>query len=341
MQVSIIIPCFNEQDTISLLLEAIRQQSFPMDEGEVVIADGMSKDGTRAAIVEFQQAHPEMRVRVIDNPARLIPCGLNRAIQAANGEYLVRLDAHSVPSKEYVALCVQALENGKGEIVGGVWDIQPRGDGWMQRSIAWAASHSLGVGDAHYRVGSTAQAVDTVPFGAYKRALIDRIGMYDESLLANEDYEFATRVRKSGGVVWLDPEIRSRYFARGSFAALAKQYWRYGFWKVRMLIRYPDTLRWRQLSGAFVLSWLVLIGLSPWWWLARWLLLAEAVVYGTALAISGWQIARREKDWQMLLGVPMAISTMHFSWGSGFLWSLVDYGIQRLINRRSPRQSGV
>lgn len=340
MQVSIIIPCFNEQDTIKLLLEAIRQQSFPMEEVEVVIADGMSTDGTRAAIERFQQAHPEMHLRVVDNPERSIPSGLNRAIQAADGEYLVRLDAHSVPCKEYVALCIQALGEGKGDIVGGVWDIRSRGDGWVQRAIAWSASHSLGVGDAHYRVGSTPRAVDTVPFGAYMRALIERVGMYDESLLANEDYEFATRVRKSGGVVWLNPEIKSRYFARGTFAALAKQYWRYGFWKVRMLIRYPDTLRWRQLSGAFVLSWLVLIGLSPWLWLARWLLLFEAVVYGMALAVSGCQIARREKDWQMLVGVPIAISTMHFSWGSGFLWSLVDYVIQGLITRWFPLKTG-
>lgn len=339
MQVSIIIPCFNEQETITLLLEAIRQQTFPVDKIEVVIADGMSTDGTKAAIEAFQQANPKMLVRVIDNPERLIPCGLNRAIEAASGEYLVRLDAHSVPCEEYVALSIQALEEGRGEIVGGIWDIKPRGDGWVQRSIAWAASHRLGVGDAHYRIGSTARAVDTVPFGAYRRALTDRVGRYDESLLSNEDYEFATRVRKSGGVVWLNPEIRSRYFARGTFAALAKQYWRYGFWKVRMLIRYPDTFRWRQLSGAFVLSWLILIGLSPWWWLARWLLLAEAMVYGTALAISGWQIARREKDWQMVVGVPVAISIMHFSWGSGFLWSLVDYGIQRMTTRRLPRQT--
>ncbi len=334
MKVSIIIPCLNEQDTIGMLLDAIWQQSFPITQIEVVIADGMSTDGTRSAIEGFQKEHPGLNIKVVDNPERSIPSGLNRAIQASFGAYLVRLDAHSVPSREYVALSVQALEDGKGEIVGGVWEIRPRGDGWVQRSIALAASHRFGVGDAHYRVGSTAREVDTVPFGAFKRELIDRVGMYDEILLANEDYEFATRVRKSGGIVWLNPEIKSTYFARGTYAALTKQYWRYGFWKVRMLIRYPDTLRWRQLSGAFVLSWLVMIGLSPWLSLARWLLLLEAVVYGTALTISGWQIARKEKDWLMLLGVPMAISTMHFSWGSGFLWSLVDYCLKGKQARR-------
>jgi glycosyltransferase involved in cell wall biosynthesis len=334
MRVSIIIPCYNEQATIHLLLNAIRKQHYELGELEVIIADGMSTDGTRKAVQNFRIEYPELKVEVVDNPDRSIPHGLNRAIQIAGGTYLVRLDAHSVPDRNYVALCVADLEGDCGDIVGGVWEIHPSGDSWVQRAIAWSASHYLGVGDAYYRVGSKPKFVDTVPFGAYKRSLIEQVGMYDESLLANEDYEFATRVRQSGGVVWLNPAIRSIYFARSSFSALAKQYWRYGFWKVRMLIRYPSTLRWRQLSGGFVLSWLVLIGLSLWIPLARWFLILEAIIYGLALFISGVQIAWRERDWQMLFGVPIAISTMHFSWGSGFLWSAVDYCIKAILGKR-------
>jgi glycosyltransferase involved in cell wall biosynthesis len=337
MQVSIIIPCYNEEKTIQLLLHAIRQQRFPKDQMEVIIADGMSLDGTRAEIELFQREYPDLKVYVIDNPDRSIPHGLNHAIRVARGETLIRLDAHSIPDQDYVSLCVKALDNGNADIVGGVWEIHPSSDGWVQRAIAWAAAHYLGVGDAHYRVGSIPRAVDTVPFGAYKRRLIDLVGMYDESLLANEDYEFATRVRKSGGVVWLDPAIKSIYFARSTFSALAKQYWRYGFWKVKMLVRYPETMRWRQLSGGFVLSWLVLIMLSLWLPVARWLLILEAIIYGSALMISGFQIARRENDWQMMFGVPIAISTMHFSWGSGFLWSVIDSSIKAVRTRRFKR----
>lgn len=325
IQVSIIVPCYNEHKTIGLLLEAIYHQTFPKEQIEVIIADGMSSDGTRIEIDRFQRERTGLSISVVDNPARNIPSGLNRAIQEAGGKYLVRLDAHSVPAQDYVARCVESLEKDLGEMVGGVWEIKPGGDGWMQQAIARAASHFLGVGDALYRVGSSPRAVDTVPFGAFRRALIDQVGLYDESLLSNEDYEFNARIRKLGGVVWLNPEIRSTYFARATVHDLAKQYWRYGFWKVRMLIRYPETLRWRQLAGLFVLSWLVLACLSPWIPLARWLLFLEAVVYGSALFLSGIQIAYKCKDWRMLVGVPIAIATMHFSWGSGFLWSALEF----------------
>ena len=221
--VSIIIPCYNEELTIHLLLDAIYSQTFPRTEMEVVIADGMSVDRTRGRVAAFQLEHPDLPVRLVDNPQRVIPAALNRAIRAASGEYILRLDAHSMPHPDYVERCVAALRSGAGDNVGGIWEIQPGGSGWLSRGIAVAASHPLGVGDAHYRHAGQAQAVDTVPFGAYHRSLVERVGFYDERLLTNEDYEFNTRVRQSGGVVWLDPAIRSAYFARPDLVALARQ----------------------------------------------------------------------------------------------------------------------
>jgi glycosyltransferase involved in cell wall biosynthesis len=323
--VSIIVPCYNEQATIRLLLDAILKQTYSPTEIEVVIADGMSTDQTRDEIAAFQRDHPNLQLRVVDNPKRDIPAGLNRAIEAAQGAILVRLDAHSEPRSDYIERCVYALEAGLGDNVGGIWEIRPGGSGRLARAIAVAAAHPLGVGDAHYRVGGEAQAVDTVPFGAFRRSLIDEIGAFDETLLSNEDYEFNVRVSQAGATVWLDPAIRSVYYARASLPALARQYWRYGFWKVRMLLRYPHTFRWRQLSGAFVLTWLGLGLLSIWFVFARWLLLAEGIIYLSALLIAGIQSARKEQDWALLLGVPLAIATMHFSWGTAFLWSLIAY----------------
>jgi succinoglycan biosynthesis protein ExoA len=322
--VSIIVPCYNEQATIRLLLEALYGQSHPRPEMEVIIADGLSTDCTLEEIASFQQEHPDLGVRVVDNPKRTIPAGLNRAIEAAQGEIFLRLDAHSMPYPDYVARCVSALKSGLGDNVGGVWEIQPGGQDWQARGIAAAAAHPLGVGDARYRVGGQAQAVDTVPFGAFHRSLVARIGAFDETLLSNEDYEFNVRVRGSGGTVWLDPAIRSRYFARQSLSALARQYWRYGYWKARMLRRYPETFRWRQLAGVFVLSFLVLGISGVWFPLARWLLGLELIIYTLALLVVGIQEAFRKRDPALLLGVPLAIATMHFTWGAAFLWSLLS-----------------
>lgn len=322
--VSVIVPCYNEQNTIRQLLDAVYAQTYPRPEMEVIVADGLSTDRTREQILTFQATHPDLLVRIVDNPQRIIPAALNRAIEAARGTYIVRLDGHSMPRPDYLARCVAALEQGMGDNVGGVWEIRPGGNGWWAKAIAEAAAHPLGVGDAHYRYSDRAQCVDTVPFGAFRHALIERVGLFDETLLTNEDYEFNTRIRQAGGSVWLDPAIRSTYFARPTLAALARQYWRYGYWKARMLRRYPGTVRWRQaVPPLFVLSLLLLSLLAVWLPLFRWLLVIELGFYSLILLFVGLQLAFKRRDPALIFGIPPAITVMHLAWGSAFLWSVL------------------
>jgi glycosyltransferase involved in cell wall biosynthesis len=329
-KVSIIVPCYNEQTTIRLLLEALCAQTFPRGNMEVVIADGMSQDGTRDAIAAFQKDFPELEVRVVDNKLRNIPSGLNRAIEASHGDLIVRLDGHAKPYPDYVEKCVLDHEAGLGDNIGGVWEIQPGAPTWIARSIAAAASHPLGVGDAMYRLAASASEVDTVPFGSYRRTLVERIGGYNESLLTNEDYEFNTRVREAGGTVWLEPSIRSVYFSRNTLEKLAAQYWRYGFWKFKMLRRYPHTLRWRQaLPPLFVFFLFALIVLSLFIGFTRYLLAAQLFGYFFVLTLAGLKLAIEKKIGFPLFGLPLAISTMHLAWGAGFLWS----GISNLFKK--------
>lgn len=323
-KVSVIIPCYNEQATIRQLLDALREQTFPYTDMEVVISDGLSTDKTRDEIAAFQDAHPDMDVRIVDNTIRSIPSGLNRALEASRCEIIVRLDAHSKPYPDYIERCVAALEEQRGDNVGGVWEIQPGTETWVAKSIAVAAAHPLGVGDALYRHAKQAAEVDTVPFGSFKKELIDRIGYFDEALLTNEDYEFNTRIRKSGGRIWLDPSIRSVYYARSTFKELVKQYWRYGYWKWRMLRRYPATLRWRQaLPPLFVGSLLVFAVTSLFIPFVRLFLFFELLAYYAILFLMGARISIYRKEMHLLLGFPLAVSVMHISWGSGLLWSIL------------------
>ena len=318
---SIIIPCYNERPTIHLLLDALYGQSYPRPAMEVVIADGGSDDGTPNVIHAWRQQHPDLAVSIVENPTRSIPAGLNAAIQASSGEIIVRLDAHSKPNPDYVERAVAAVVEGRGQNVGGVWDIQPGGDHWMARSISAAASHPIGVGDARYRYSDQAAFVDTVPFGAFKRSTLDQVGMFDETLLTNEDYEFNTRIRQAGGKIWFDPQIRSVYFARDNLSALARQYWRYGYWKVQMLRRYPRTIRWRQaLPPLFVATLILLTLLSVFFGEALWVLIGVLGAYSLTLLLTGVQQRIRQKKLFLCLGVPLSIATMHFSWGAGFLW---------------------
>jgi hypothetical protein len=263
-----------------------------------------------------------LNILVVDNAVRNIPSALNQAIRSSRGEIIVRLDAHSMPIPEYVERCVAAHQAYKGDNVGGVWEIRKGAETWIAESISYAAAHPLGVGDAMYRLKASEGAVDTVPFGSFNRSLIDRIGLFDETLLANEDYEFNTRVRESGGRVWLDPSIRSVYFSRSSLTSLAQQYWRYGYWKWRMLQRYPHTLRWRQalpplfVGGLIGLSVLSLVG-APFFYL----FLALIIVYFSVLGLAGVKLALEKRRLPLMWGLPLAIATMHLSWGAGFLWS--------------------
>jgi glycosyltransferase involved in cell wall biosynthesis len=328
-KVSVIVPCYNEQSTIRYLLEALREQTYPRAEMEVIVADGLSTDGTLDVISAFQKDFPDLIVRVIENAKRSIPSALNRAIETARGEIILRLDGHSKPYPDYVANCVLAHREGRGANVGGVWEIRSGAETWIAKSIAVAAAHPLGVGDAYYRHAKHAAEVDTVPFGSFRRALVEQIGFFDESLLTNEDYEFNARVRKSGGKIWLDPSIRSIYFARSTLLELMRQYWRYGFWKWRMLRRYPDTLRWRQaLPPLFVLSLLGLVLLSTFFPFARILLAAELLIYFSIMILAGLYAAIQQRNASLIFGLPLAIAAMHLSWGSGFLWSILTSSFQ-------------
>jgi len=234
------------------------------------------------------------------------------------------------PRLEAKRLQRRAHEARRGDNVGGVWEIQPGADTWIANSIALAAAHPLGVGDALYRHAKQAAEVDTVPFGSFRRALIDAVGFFDETLLTNEDYEFNARVRKSGGKIWLDPAIRSIYFSRGTLSELVRQYWRYGFWKWRMLRRYPGTLRWRQaLPPLLVLSLIALIILSIFLPFARLLLAAELVIYFSIILIAGFYSALQKRNAYLIAGLPLAIPAMHIAWGSGLLYSMLTSSVRK------------
>ena len=329
--VSIIVPCYNEEKTIELLLEAIKKQHYPLEKIEVVIADANSQDSTKGKILEFSRKNASPSVLLIDNPLRTIPSAVNIAANNASGEILIRLDAHSEPNPDYVNISVELLSTHVADNVGGIWDIQPGETTCIAKAIARSAAHPLGVGDAKYRVSKIAQYVDTVPFGAFYKTTFEEIGCFDETLLANEDYEFNARLIDHGGKVWLDPRIRSKYYARKTLKDLSKQYWRYGFWKVKMLLRYPKTIQVRQaMPPIFVASIGFISILSIILPFARIILGVEFGAYFLSMLFIGIQTAITQKEICYLL-MPFAIMTMHFSWGSGFLFSFLSSIRKKII----------
>jgi len=323
--VSLIVPCYNEVRTIGGLLQAIAAQTTPLGELEVIVADGRSSDGTREAVRAFGESHPELRLQIVDNPARTIPAALNAAIAHAGGEVVIRLDAHSAPRPDYVQRCLETLARTQAANAGGLWDIRPGADTWVGRGIAAAAAHPLGAGDARYRIHGAEGPVDTVPFGAFKRRWLEKVGGFNEALLTNEDYEYNVRIRRAGGVVYFDPAIRSSYTARPTLRGLARQYARYGYWKARMLLRFPGSLRWRQaLPPLFVLSSAALAAGAPFSALAGSTLALGWAVYVIILLLFGAVEIIRCRRLDLLLSFPLAVATIHLAWGGAFWAGLVS-----------------
>jgi succinoglycan biosynthesis protein ExoA len=292
---------------------------------EVLVVDGMSTDRTLAQVSDFIASWPDLKVRVIENPRRIIPVALNLGISQAQGDYIVRMDAHAIPARDYISRCIELLKAKVADNVGGRWIIAPGANTPLAQAIVLGVSHPFGAGDALYRYAQYAAYVDTVPFGAFRRDLFDWVGLYDEKLLTNEDYDLNYRIRQAGGRVYFSPDITSIYYARSSLPALARQYFRYGWWKVKMLSKYPTSIRWRQLVSPLFVAALAGLGcgglISP--LLARlWggLIICYLLLSGL-IAIS---IARRQKDWRAGVRLPSVFATIHLSWGIGFWASALN-----------------
>ena len=289
----------------------------------------MSEDSTRDIVATFANRDP--RVRLLDNPCQIVPTALNDGIRAAQGEVVIRVDGHAIIADDYVHRCVKALSQVNADCVGG--PIVTVGETWMARGIAIAQSSPFGVGSAAFRYANTPQFVDTLAFGAHRREVFDHIGLFDEGLVRNQDDEFNFRLIRAGGKIWLDPQIRSTYYSRASLRGLWKQYFEYGFWKVRVIQKHGRPASWRHLvPGAFVLALLAsaILGVtlkSPVF------LIALVLFYSLAsLAASVWLAAR--KGWQYAPLLPLAFATMHVAYGIGFLAGIVCLG----LNKR-PRPS--
>ncbi|MEW5721076.1 MAG: glycosyltransferase family 2 protein [Chloroflexota bacterium] len=203
--VTIIMPIRNEGRHIARALDAVLNQDYPRDRIEILVVDGMSNDNTRALVQTFAAHDP--RLRLLDNPEHIVPTALNRGIYAARGAVIIRVDGHAEIARDYVRRCIEGLGRVEADCIGG--PITTVGETWIARGIALAQSSPFGVGNAAFRYSNRAQYVDTLAFGAYRRKIFDRVGLFDEELVRNQDDEFNFRLARAGGKIWLDPSIRS------------------------------------------------------------------------------------------------------------------------------------
>jgi glycosyltransferase involved in cell wall biosynthesis len=316
--ITVVIPILNEAASVRHCLEAVLQQDYPADRLEILVVDGGSLDDTPAIVQALLQNRP--RARLLDNPRRLRSAGLNVGILAAQGEIVIFVDGHTLIAPDYVKACVRCLVEQKADNAGG--GMRPVGTTYTGQGIALATSSRFGVGNSKFHYSNQEAYVDTVYLGAYWRKTFDQIGLYDETLQINADYELNYRLRQAGGRILLSPTIRSTYIPRSSLMALWRQYFRYGRGKVDTLHKHPASLRWRQtVAPLFVATLLGSLLLSSFAKPARAVLGAATGSYLLANSIAS-TIAASRGGWRYLPLLPLVFAIIHIAWGLGFWWGV-------------------
>ena len=319
--VSIIVPCRNERPYLDAFLDSALSQRLPPGSTlEVVVADGGSDDGSRERLEVRAASDP--RLVVIDNPERITSVALNRAIDRARGVFVVRMDVHTVYADDYVAACVAALQRTGATCVGGAW--RPAEGRGRQRAIARAFASRLGSGGAASRRVDFDGQVDTVYLGAWRRDELRRLGGFDEQLVRNQDDELALRTQRLGGRVWQSAAIRSWYTPRASFAALYRQFWQYGYWKVAVIRKHGRPASWRHLVPFGFAAVLGLLALAGSWWPPLWGALgASMLAYALVLLGSAALIAPPWREPAQWAGIAWATACMHTGYAAGFARGLL------------------
>lgn len=361
--VSVIVPCRNEAGHIATCLAGLLALEAPVGGFEVVVADGMSTDGTREILARLEQSARQQRpeaggasLRLIENPGQTAPCGLNAAIRAARGGIIVRADAHTTYAPDYLKKCLETLQQTTADNVGG--PARTTAVGYRQRAVAAAYHSPFSVGGARFHDIGFDGYVDTVTYGCWPRTTFEKFGLFDEQLVRNQDDEHNLRIIRGGGRVYQSSKIKSWYQPRGELMALFKQYRQYGYWKVRVIQKHKLPASWRHLvPGTFALTLLVLILLftcsfllsryaasfdaraaGPWsavqsvssFCSRSSAFIFSLICFAYFLAVFAASVLTAAKtEWKLLPLLPAVFGCYHLGYGFGFLRGILDFAILR------------
>jgi glycosyltransferase involved in cell wall biosynthesis len=311
----------NEELYLRECLDSVLAQIVGQEDVEILCVDGASTDRTREMVEEY--AERDRRIRVLDNPQRIVPTGMNIGLRASKGAYLMRLDVHAEYPADYVEQALAALERTGADIIGGYAITQPGRDTGVARAIAASVSSRFGVGGSTFRTAGEEREVDTLPFGTYRRALFEQVGLFDERLVRNQDNEIYGRVRRHGGKVMVSPRVQFTYYARPTYARHRHQAWMSGVWNPYTIYIAGGVMHWRHFVPLFLVLSLIGLGvLGLWWRWAWWLLAGELTLYLALAGGASLQVAREKGVSAFLL--LLAYVQLHFAYGVGSIWGILS-----------------
>ncbi|HZP42494.1 MAG TPA: glycosyltransferase family 2 protein [Candidatus Binatia bacterium] len=324
--VTVIVPVRNEIRTIDRCLAALVDQDYPQSRIEILVVDGASDDGTPEAVRQRAAAAPH--IRLLENPDGRAAAGMNLGIAAARGEVVARVDGHAIVPPDFVSRTVDALVR-RPDVACVSGALVTLGRTATGRAIAAAMSSIAGVGWARFRTGARRERlVDTVAFPVYRRATLERLGKLDEELVRNQDDELNLRLTRAGGRILLLPDLRIVYFCQSTLRGLWRQYFQYGFWKVRVIQKHGAPASWRHLvPGALVAALAVLLPLAL---VPALRPLALGAVGAYAAAVVAASVALGATHGVLLVPrIAAAIATLHVAYGCGFWKGLATFGVPR------------
>ncbi|HJD92276.1 glycosyltransferase family 2 protein [Bacteroides coprosuis] len=328
--ISIICPIYNEEKYIASCIQSMLNQDIPKENLEIFFIDGRSTDNTREIVESYSKKNPF--IKLLDNPDKIVPPALNKAIKQAEGDYIIRIDAHCEYPTNYISTLLKYARELDCENIGAVCRTLPADSSTKSLAIAIGMSHKFGVGDSSFRVGSKGvRKVDTVPFGCFKRNIFDKIGLFDLDLTRNQDDEFNGRIIKNGGTIFLISDLVVDYYARDSFKKLFKMFYQYGLFKplVNKKLGSPATIR-QFFPLMFVLG-IVLGGIMsfsiPYIYIPYCIVLS---FYLILIMIIASKEALKYRRFGVLFYLPIVFFSMHISYGLGYL-----KGIYKVLFKKS------
>lgn len=323
IEVSIIVPCRNEEKFIGKCLDSLLRQDFSKDKMEILIVDGRSEDRTRKIIKNYITKYP--LIKLLDNPNKFTPFGLNIGVKKAKGEIIIRMDAHAIYEKDYVSKCPKYLKEYDVDNVGGVIKTLVKENTLIAKAIAQVLSHPFGAGSSYFRIGSKVpRFVDTVFGGCYKKEIFDKIGLFNENLKRSQDLEFNLRLKRAGGKILLVPEIMAYYYPSSCLGEFFRHNFSDGIWATLPLkfVKMPFSLR-HYIPLLFILGLIGSLVLSFFFPFFFWLFLIIVGLYFLASLYFSLKIALEKKDLRYLFLMPITFANRHFAYGLGSAWGII------------------